>query len=121
METALPHLSVDLRLDRFGPRYRKLGPQGPPPRRELKIDLGADPERLEFPGLEFSGNESRQVIVPGRETAADPAWISRNACDLSDRLSALRVREAVPEFPEESAEARIAQGPLTERAPVDRA
>src|SRR3989449_704021 len=116
---AFPDLAVDLRLDRFGARQRKLGPQGLLPGRELEIDLRANPERLEFPGLEFSGDEYREIIVPGRETAADPARVPRDACDLPYRPSALRVRESMLEFSEEPAEARITHAPITERAPVD--
>src|SRR2546426_12633830 len=43
---AFPDFAVALRLDRFGARQRKLGPQSLLPRRELEIDLRADPERL---------------------------------------------------------------------------
>src|SRR5713101_1264016 len=116
---AFPDFAVDLRLDRFRARQGKLGPQGLFPRRELEIDLRADPERLEFPGLEFSSHEFREVIVPRRKPTADPACLTRDARDPSDRVSTLRVRQAMSKFPEESAEARIAQAPLTERAPVD--
>src|SRR3989442_672834 len=116
---AFPDLAVDLRLDRFGARQRKLGPHGLLPRRELEIDLRPHPQRLEFPGVEFSGDEYREIIVPGRETTADPAWVPRDACDLPYRPSALRVRESMLEFSEEPAEARITHAPITERAPVD--
>src|SRR5256885_8355146 len=90
----------------------KPGPQGFLSRRHLEIDLRSDAERLELPGFELSGNEYREVFVPRRETAADPAWPIRDRCHFADHPAPLGVRETVPEFPEETAEAIIAEAPI---------
>src|SRR3989454_656210 len=115
----LSDFSVHLGFQRFRAREPELRPEGFLPRGDLGIDFRSDPKRVELPRLELARDEVRQTVVPGRESIADPAWTDPDLRDIPDRAAPFLVRVSMANFPEQSAQARIAQRPLGELRPVD--
>src|SRR2546426_1185540 len=115
----LSDFPVHLGFQRFRAREPELRPEGFLPRGDLGIDLRSDPKRVELPRLELARDEVREAVVPGREPIADPAWTDPDLRDIPDRAAPFLVRVSMANFPEQSAQARIAQRPLGELRPVD--
>src|SRR6266540_2492137 len=121
LRDALPDFAVHLRFQRLWRGEPEVGPKRLLPGGDLRIDSRADAESVVLPGLELSRDEVREGVVAGRQPRAHPARPGGVACDLPDRPAPFLVRMPVADLAEEAAEAGVAQHPIAELRPIDRA
>src|SRR6266540_2489694 len=121
LRDALPDFAVHLRFQRLWRGEPEVGPKRLLPGGDLRIDSRADAESVVLPGLELSRDEVREGVTAGRQPRAHPARPGGVACDLPDRPAPFLVRMPMADLAEEAAEAGVAERPIPELRPIDRA